>query len=288
MNIVFETEACLQQCSYTKRFSLAHLLSFEKAMGIHSHDFYEIFIPIKGGKQICIGDHYYNITPNDVFIINQYENHYINWMDKENYERYNIAIFPSYLERLSSQETPLDACFKSYNNNPCQKIVLSDAEKQELLFLISELTNLSGYGKDINENITISKIMLLLNKNYESRSGMAEKRANNVSPSYKFINDVFEYINEHITEDLCISNIAKQFYMSESYVSKKFKQNVGITVNDYIVSRRISLAKSLLRNGMSPGEVCGRIGYNDYSSFYKAFLKTVKVSPRQFIAKTIH
>ena len=148
------------------------------------------------------------------------------------------------------------------------------------------LNNISGYGKDIIENITISQILLLINKKYQIQANTPEKKAKNVPASYKFINNVFEYINEHITEELSVTTIAQHFYISESYLCKRFKQYVGVTLNDYIITRRMSLAKTLLRNGMAPGEVCGRIGYNDYSSFYKAFLKTVKLSPRQFIAQT--
>lgn len=56
----------------------------------------------------------------------------------------------------------------------------------------------------------------------------------------------------------------------------------GTTINKYVTARRISIAKALLAEGKNVSEVYGSVGFNDYSSFLKAFVKLVGVSPKKY------
>lgn len=69
--------------------------------------------------------------------------------------------------------------------------------------------------------------------------------------------------------------LAEHFFLSESYICRIFKLSTGTTINKYITARRISIAKSLLSNGLSINDVCIKCGFNDYSNFLKAFKKAV-------------
>ena len=72
----------------TKRFSISHLFTEEKTHKIHIHDCYEIYYSISGGKQFFIDNQYYNVSPGDLFVINQYESHYITALNKNAPEKY--------------------------------------------------------------------------------------------------------------------------------------------------------------------------------------------------------
>lgn len=286
MNIVLETKSCWRQCEESKRFSLAHLLAHEKQMEIHSHPFFEIFIPISGGNQMFVGKNYYTIAPNDIFVIDKYESHYVNCVTPANYERYNIALFPDYVRYLSTPKTDLEYCFTDQTKLFGHKISFEKDEKKELLYLIDQLRNLDGWGIDLKENILIMKLLLLINNKYRSTltGKMAPEKGatSQLTHSSVFINRIFDFINQNLTSELKISDISREFFISESYLNRLFRAKVGLSVGNYIAVQRISIAKSLLRNGISPGDVCGKVGYNDYSSFYKMFLKLEKVSPRDY------
>ncbi len=81
---------------------------------------------------------------------------------------------------------------------------------------------------------------------------------------------------------MSIEHLSEHFFLSESYICRIFKLSTGTTINKYITARRISMAKSMLSNGMSINDVCSNCGFNDYSNFLKSFKKAVGVSPKKY------
>ncbi|MDZ5000308.1 AraC family transcriptional regulator, partial [Clostridium perfringens] len=82
MNEFNSCEAAIKSALENKYFSIAHLYKEEKSMAMHIHDSYEIYYSITGGKQFLIGNKFYDIKPGDLFVINQFESHYISKLDK--------------------------------------------------------------------------------------------------------------------------------------------------------------------------------------------------------------
>ena len=91
-----------------------------------------------------------------------------------------------------------------------------------------------------------------------------------------------EVYNNNIQYPVSIGDLAKHFYISESYICRIFKAATGTTINKYMTARRISIAKSLLAEGIGVSEVCDRCGFSDYSNFLKAFTKSVGISPKKY------
>ena len=60
------------------------------------------------------------------------------------------------------------------------------------------------------------------------------------------VGDAIHYIEDHITEDLCMEEIAEQAFLSPYYFQKGFSMLCGFTVGDYIRQRRLTLAGSEL------------------------------------------
>lgn len=89
-------------------------------------------------------------------------------------------------------------------------------------------------------------------------------------------------MNQNLTQELTIQNLASHFYLSPSYLCKIFKSETGTTINRYITAKRITHAKALLAEGYSVTDVCPMCGFNDYSNFLKAFTKAVGISPKKY------
>ena len=95
--------AAIKSCLENKYFSIAHLYKEEKTMSIHINECYEIYYSISGGKQFLIDNKFYDINPGDLFVINQFESHYISKIDKIVHERIVISIHPEFLKSLCSR-----------------------------------------------------------------------------------------------------------------------------------------------------------------------------------------
>ena len=107
----------------------------------------------------------------------------------------------------------------------------------------------------------------------------------NIVSDYKYsqqVNDILAYINQNIGQNITVEQLAGNFFLSESYICRIFKQATGTTINKYITARRISIAKAHLNEGDSVNTAFEKSGFGDYSSFFKAFTKAVGVSPKKY------
>ncbi|WP_230399912.1 AraC family transcriptional regulator [Novisyntrophococcus fermenticellae] len=261
-------------------FAIAHLYKEEKVMNMHIHDCYEVYYSVFGGKQFLIDNKFYSINPGDAFVINQYESHYISQVEKEVHERIVISIHPDFIKKISTKTTDLSDCFTKREKGFSHKISLDKEAQQRFLYYINKITSANGYGSDLIERTAFTELMLLLNNGYLVKH---EEAAKMVSIKYnKQVDDIINYINQNLQEDISLEGISSQFYISTSYICRIFKSSTGMTINKYITARRISIAKSLLAEGLSVNEVCGQCGYNNYSNFVKAFTKTVGISPKKY------
>ena len=101
-------------------------------------------------------------------------------------------------------------------------------------------------------------------------------------PSPSLIPEVIRYINAHFTEPLTLDSISSAFYVSKFHLSRTFKEYTNATVYDYILSKRIGLARRLIRQGETAAAASEACGFSDYSNFYKAFTAKTGMTPAQF------
>lgn len=97
------------------------------------------------------------------------------------------------------------------------------------------------------------------------------------------ISNVRRYIDEHLEEELSVSSIASQFYITPNYFSKLFKKMMGEGCNEYIVRKRIEKARYLLETtSIKTGKIAMMVGYRDTNYFSLAFKKHTGKSPTKY------
>jgi two-component system response regulator YesN len=91
------------------------------------------------------------------------------------------------------------------------------------------------------------------------------------------------YIREHLAEDLSVSSLAAQLYITPNYFSRLFKKVTGEGCSEYIVRMRIEKAKALLETtSLKTGKIAFMVGYNDTNYFSLAFKKFIGISPTKY------
>ncbi len=270
----------MQSCIENTYFSIAHLYKDEKAMEMHIHDCYEVYFSISGGKQFLIDNKAYSIEPGDLFLINQYDSHYLTQIDKELHERIVIMIDPEYMKSISSEETNLDACFQNRSESFSHKISLNQEQQGRFLYFINKIVTSNGFGHDLLERATFTELFVMINKMLKDRENKNESEK--TATYNEQVDAILSYLNNNIQYPISIGDLSKQFYISESYICRIFKSATGTTINKYMTARRISIAKSLLAEGIGVSEVCEKCGFSDYSNFLKAFTKSVGISPKKY------
>lgn len=88
------------------------------------------------------------------------------------------------------------------------------------------------------------------------------------------LKSILHYLDEHYTEDISLDQLAEQFFISKYYLSREFKKEYGTTIIQYILTKKITNAKELLRYSNSSIEEIARLcGIDDASYFNKVFKK---------------
>ena len=94
------------------------------------------------------------------------------------------------------------------------------------------------------------------------------------------IQSALEYIEENLTDDIDISDIAARAYLSPFYFQRVFHATIGLTVGEYIRNRRLTLAaEELSACDVKVIDVALKYGYDSPDSFARAFAKFHGISP---------
>lgn len=93
---------------------------------------------------------------------------------------------------------------------------------------------------------------------------------------------VKRYIHENLDKDIHREDIARQVHLNEDYLSRIFKKKMGISLKEYIISEKISVARQMIRTTMLPiSFIALKIGYSNYSNFSKTYKKVTGISPTE-------
>ncbi len=90
---------------------------------------------------------------------------------------------------------------------------------------------------------------------------------------------VIRYLNEHINRTISLDRLAKRFFVSKYYLCRAFKRHNGISIHGYINQKRVLYAKQLIEAGETASGAAYKVGFGDYSAFYRAYVKIIGSSP---------
>jgi AraC-like DNA-binding protein len=106
----------------------------------------------------------------------------------------------------------------------------------------------------------------------------------NMVPTSTIISNVLAYVqNNFASSDISIGNIADQFNVSISYISRQFKHSYGMGLLDYIHKLRINEAKKLLEDkALTIKEIAFRVGYINSLTMSRSFKRYEGVLPSEY------
>lgn len=107
--------------------------------------------------------------------------------------------------------------------------------------------------------------------------------ASSVEHSPSIVEKVKAYIREHLSEDLSREDIASHVFLNPDYLTRIFKKGTGMSISDYLLQQRLSMAAGLLANTeLSVSSIATRIGYANFSHFSRMFKKYMNMSPVEY------
>ena len=95
----------------------------------------------------------------------------------------------------------------------------------------------------------------------------------------KLSQDIMNHLNAHYTETIELEQLSEIFHFSISTLCHAFKEDFGITIKQYVMQKRLNTARFMLDRGGKSEEVCRRVGFFNYSAFFRAYKKQFGVMP---------
>lgn len=103
------------------------------------------------------------------------------------------------------------------------------------------------------------------------------------SHTSKLVTDVINYIQHHLSSPITTQEIADSLFLSRPYLSKKFHEETGQTLKDFILKYKIDEAKRLLKYTNSPlHAIAGYLGFSSQSHFTRIFKQVTGKTPGDY------
>ena len=97
------------------------------------------------------------------------------------------------------------------------------------------------------------------------------------------VSDIKEYLYQHYSEPVTLSRIAREFYLTPSYLCEVFKKFTGCTITGYLLRLRMEKASELLlETELSLADVASQVSYSDYNYFCRLFKRYYNVPPAAY------
>lgn len=277
----YDPDNFYQELEMSSRFVDTHQdTSFSNArVSLHSHSFYEvIYCRSAENVEYLVGSDRYRLQKGDIVFVSPGTGHRpllpekmsvpycrdVLWLSTEFVESLS-RIFPdsefqgkTYSSLLRTAGTRWDYLGDFFRTG------VKEAERQ-----------MSGW-----ETVVFANALTLLThlKRAFRDEGLKPMRAEQP----ELLDRVIAYMEEHMEEKLTLSGMAKHFYVSESTVTQTFRKRMGVSFYRYLTQRRLIAAKAMITEGISFEIISQRVGFSDYSTFYRAFRQEYGISPRQY------
>ena len=265
----------LEKTGYLKEdFRLFHINDqTKKDFSYHYHDFHKIIVFISGKVTYHIEGKAYHLKPRDILLVSQGAIHKPEIDPSVPYERYIFWI----RDDLSCQE--LNTCFQKANDRSFNLVRADSALQERLKDLLPEIEQTlqnKRFGDSVLRDALFTQFMIYINRIFLRTSSSPDKKTYSSDTQ---VEQLLKYINRNLSENLSIDQLANRFFFSKYHMMRKFKNETGYTIHNYITSKRLLMARSFISQGIPVMKAAQASGFHDYTTFVRAYKKQFGKAP---------
>lgn len=239
---------------------------------LHNHDEYEIYMYLGGDTHYVVEGKSYSLEPNDIIIIRRGEMHRPYHKSNTPYSRIVLMVNPEYFKEnnCAGYEKQFLDTSGSIGNKIDARIVKSSGILDAFERLRKYSDGFKNYETPVCKAI-VTEILYIIDN-------ISEFSSDDIPNEH--IRKAIKYINSNFTRDISIEDISNYCYISKYYLCRIFKESTGLTIHDFITKKRIQHIRDLNADGMNLTNAVLNSGFNNYSNFFRSYVKLTGQSPK--------
>ncbi|MDB5085741.1 MAG: AraC family transcriptional regulator [Bacilli bacterium] len=245
----------------------------------HDHPFYEIYYLLLGERVYFMNGKVFTARSGDMVIINPNVLHSTSSSDVPEFERILIQFKHEFIQPdIWKRELPLLPFAEG-----SQLLHFSLKDGPEIKRLISEM--LSECKEQQEGYVTAVRTLItnLLIRIYRCQQQNPAEPVQYAHPMHQKITEIASYLNEHYYQDLTLEQLSKQFYISQTYLSRIFMKLTGFHFREYLQVIRVRQAqRRLIESQDKIQTIAEQTGFKQIAHFNKTFKKIAGISPLRY------
>lgn len=244
---------------------------------LHTHDYYELLIPIKGDMAFPAGDQYIPLISCSLMLFKPGCIHGCKLLSNSVYERYVFYFQKSAFLPLS----PDSSLLNFIDQTDCYCLFLPAELEETMLSLLARLDRSLSSKEPDASMLAYSYIIQLFH--LINHHATASEITTHMLPDN--IVKIKQYIDENYLTINSVAEIAEHFFYSREHVSRLFKECYGTNLADYLNTLKVRHSKRMLEQGSSVTDACYQSGFRNMSTFATTFRDQVFMNPSSYRKK---
>jgi AraC-like DNA-binding protein len=251
----------------------------------NKHEFFEMVYIKKGNAVFEISGQPVHIGPNDIIIIKPNQPH--KFIVKSESACEFIVLSFKFTNNMSSEfsEVSLEDFLNFVSGKESGPfITLKVSQKNEIITLLNRILTekeSTDIGNEFLNYLFVMELFVFLSRalKMEWENSIKDK-----SPKLQeLIHISVNYIKNNFERDISLGDIAKFVFLSPSYFTRAFKEEVGVSPISYLLKVRVERAKELLADtGLKISDIALNVGFSNQQRFNEIFKKYGKYTPLQY------
>lgn len=245
----------------------------------HSHDSYEIFLPVAGSLAFDVEAYRYTVERGSVLILPPFVSHRLIVQDSEPLEYLYAQFSPKAMPDEEDLKETVESLFHGYGEG---EMSMRHLPKESFAFVHGAIKRLCVSGtKEVHHQFfrilsPLLREILLYGIPVNGKQGGLSKED---SRKTALTDQIIDYVSLHYADIQDLSFVGEVFHYSSVHVNSLFKTRLGVSLWRHILHVRLDRACDMLVSGAHASEVALSCGFKDYSTFYRMFKKCYGITP---------
>jgi AraC-like DNA-binding protein len=240
----------------------------------HIHKEFEIYYMIKGEAEFILEGNKFIVVSDSLLLIPSNCFHQWEYPSGKIHSRISIHFLPELLNK------PERDFFLNKFSDPVHFL---NGSLHKINFFIQAIAECESYEESLQKIAARVRLASLLSQLCFIKS------INSVKPVMldERIGQIIVYIGEHLKEELSLSSLADRFRLNKNHLNVLFHKIVGTPIMKYVTAKRLGSAQQDILSGTAFAEAAYNAGFNDYTTFFRAYKSFYGCPPSEAMAHGI-